>query len=160
MPLSGDLRQIDFYRLAEVLACGRKSGLLTLRSGREVLEVHLRRGFVQLVRLLKGPEPSEALWAAVAGQAEAAAGKRLALGSEMGAVLLLDFLGLSTREQSLRVLRARALALLQAAASWRKGEFRFEPQPELPAGRLGLGIPLGVVKKQLAAAASEDSVGG
>ncbi len=159
MPISGDLRRIDLTRLAELLAHGRKSGLLTLRSGREGLEVHLRRGYVQLVRPLKGPEPTDSLWA-VAGQSEAEVGRRLAPRGGMGAVLLLDFLGLSTREQSLRALRAQAVALLQTAAGWRKGEFRFEPQAEPPAGRLSLGLPLGAIKKQLAVAQPDGSARG
>lgn len=147
MPFAGDLRRIGLVRLLEVLAAGRKSGLLRLRNGRDGYDVYLRAGRCELVLPTKGGEPAEELVQAAAGdEDERATVRQLAAGDETGTLLMLDFLGISGRERSLALLRRRATAALRGVVEWQKGEFRFEPGVVAPGGRVPLGLPVAQVR--------------
>lgn len=150
MPFVGDLRRIGPARLLEVLSVGRKSGLLRLRSGREGFDIQLRGGRCEQVVPVKGPGPLDELLATLpANPDDRESVKRLAGGDELGTVLLLDFLGVSSRERSLAVLRQWAIAALRGASGWQKGDFRFEPAAESLRGRLTIGLAYSLIRAEL-----------
>lgn len=143
MPFVGDLRRMSITRLLELLSAGRKSGVVRLRGGnKEGLDVYLRRGRCEWVQPSKGSGLVESLVGRVVDPADRDGLRQLGSGDELGTVLMLDFLGISNREQSLEVLRQEAVATLTKAGEWQKGDFRFESAVEPPKGRPYLGLTL------------------
>lgn len=142
MPLVGDVRQIRLARLLEVLAAGRRSGLLNLRAKGGPVEIYLRGGYLQQACRAKGPGVMEVLLAAKTAAEDREALRSFGVAGETSTVLLLEFFGLSSREEALASLREQALATLGALAGVQKAEFCFDSGAGLPADRIGLNLPL------------------
>lgn len=156
MPLHGDLRQTSLVRLIDLLAAGRRSGLLSVRAGRDTAEVFIRRGYLQEARRSRSSdEAAHHLFPEQLDQASRESLQRLARGDELGTVLLLEYLGVSAREQSLAILREQAINLLKHVAGWRKAEFSFDASAERKHGRASISLPLSVVKRHLRALGRE-----
>ena len=142
MPYTGDLRRIGVQRLLGILASGRKCGLLRVR-GREALDIYVRRGRLVQVQAIKGQPLAEMLLDQAAPLPDEREDvRRLTGGDELGTVLMLDFLAVSSRERSIGILREQALTAIRRTAEWQKGDIRFEPAVELPKGRLDLSLPV------------------
>jgi hypothetical protein len=72
--------------------------------------------------------------------------RQIAEGHELGTVLLLDFLGVTSKERSLSLLRERAVAALRSASEWQRGDFRFEPAAEPLKDRLSIDLSFAHVR--------------
>ncbi|MHB1414466.1 MAG: DUF4388 domain-containing protein [Chloroflexota bacterium] len=149
MPLVGDSNRMPINRLLQILGSQRRSGLLTVRSGRDTLQAYIHCGRLESGQLTREVAPPEALADSKLPPEDRESAERMARGGEMGTVLLLDFLGLSSQQESLADLRERALAALERAAGWKKAEFRFEAGVEAPSQMIGLNVPVWRVADRL-----------
>lgn len=142
MALSGDLKQVRLQRVLQLLACGRKSGLLRVKSGRSALTVNVAHGRLQKAWLAGWPQSAAELVAQTAPAEHQDSVTALARGSELGAALWLDFLGFADHATVLSMARERGREALRTAGAWQKGELRFEDGPGLAPGELDLGLSL------------------
>jgi hypothetical protein len=131
------------------MAIGRKSGVVTVRAKRESAEIEVRLGRLQQASVAKGAAAADIVLAAKVSAADREAIGPFVQADDVGTLLLLDFLGVCPRDQSLAVLRERAIAELRAVAAWPKAEFRFGDGSRPPAGGVSLNLPLGVVVERL-----------
>jgi hypothetical protein len=149
MALVGDLRQVRLVKVLQLLAYGRKSGVLRVKSGRSTLTVNVARGRLQKAWVAGGSQTAESLVElAPVEQRDAVAA--LAHGSELGSALWLDFLGCANKATLLSAARENGRQVLSSAASWQKGELRFEDGPGLAPGELDLGLYLTPLANQMA----------
>jgi hypothetical protein len=151
MPLFGDLEQISLPQLLKLLAEGRKSGTLTLRTKGQSVEAHVRCGWLQQAAETEEAGEAEALFAARPRSEDHEAIHRLAGEDEVATALYMEFLGVRPVTETLNLLLDRSLSTLKKAAVWPKAEFRFDGESRLPTSKLSVGVPLRVVAERISA---------
>ncbi|MHB1132857.1 MAG: DUF4388 domain-containing protein [Chloroflexota bacterium] len=140
MTLVGDLKQVSLARVLQVVAAGRKTGVLHAKSGRTAVTLHLRRGRLQRAWLNDWPEQSAALADAQTPAEHNESLKTLAGESDLGVALWLDWCGFTGAEQSLALTRAKSTEALHTLATWRKGELQFEDGAGLGPGAIDINL--------------------
>ena len=150
MPLVGDLKHTRLPRLLEVLAAGRKTGVLRAKSGRTTLTAHVRAGHLQCAWLSDWPEPVVSLVSQHAPPEHRESVRALARGSDVGAALLLEFSGYVGPGQVLADAREKGIEALCLASAWQKGDVRYEDGPSLGQDRLDLNLGMTPLVNRLA----------
>lgn len=151
MPIFGSLQQIDLARLLRLLADGRKSGVLTIRTKGSSAEAVIHCGRLLNAHLSEDSEAAPAFPAGKMAPEDHKAVTELAQGDEAAAALFAEFFGLSDRVESIARMRQAAVAALSRAKSWPQAEFRFETGSRLPITAVSVGLPLRAVAERLAA---------
>ncbi len=150
MPLVGNLRQIALPDVLRVIENGQNTGLLSLRRGSMRAAIYFAGGqWLYAERIGAGMILAQQLVHAglvTPEQIERATGMSLSEAARMPDMQLMRLL-IGTHTLAQDVLREwaveDAVQLLKVVLSWPDGDFAFEDGVPLPAGRVGLPVPIG-----------------
>jgi len=147
LALTGTLREFGLVDLLSLVRVTRKSGVLSIRSQADVLDLNFRDG--RLVRFATSPEGVDL------GQMMLAAGRvsqeqvdtipgDLASSEKAVAVALMDASGLS-RADLVSLYAAQAADAVGQALMWPDGEFEFRPDVEVGEDEITFDLDVGTI---------------